>query len=415
MKDKKVKKGHCVNEKTLLVSIDLGKGTHYGYLRGPKGEEIGVFPIKNRLREYNEFYRKMVKYMELWGLEEIVVGYESSGPYGEPLVQYLFGKGVGVVQVNPLHTKRVKELTGNSPNKTDMKDPRVIADVMILGHALSVIIPTGPSAELRRLTQARERAVEKQTATVNQLRQVVYVIFPEWEDIFQDINCKSSRELLKHYPTPEEVAQLGVRKLANFLHQGSRGRIGKERSEALYVAARESVGIREGLEAMKCEIGFLVKELEQFEEYIAQLEKRMEVCLQKIPYSRSILSVKGIKTVTAAGLIGEVGDFQAFHSSKELLKLAGLNLYEVSSGIHRGEKHITKRGRSLLRKILYCVLLNMVKPGGTMHDTYQAALDRGKSRTSALVMISRKLLKILFALVHNHSVYQVQYSVRQAA
>jgi hypothetical protein len=34
---------------------------------------------------------------------------------------------------------------------------------------------------------------------------------------------------------------------------------------------------------------------------------------------------------------------------------------------------------------------------------------------SALVMISRKLLKILFALVHNHSVYQEQYSVRQAA
>ena len=26
-----------------------------------------------------------------------------------------------------MHTKRVKELTGNSPNKTDKKDPRVIA------------------------------------------------------------------------------------------------------------------------------------------------------------------------------------------------------------------------------------------------------------------------------------------------
>jgi transposase len=211
------------------------------------------------------------------------------------------------------------------------------------------------------------------------------------------------------------VVQLGVRKLTNFLHQASRGRKGKEQAEALYAAARESVGIGEGLEAMKCEIGFLVNELEQLEEYIAQLEKRMKVYLQKIPYSRSILSVKGIKTVTAAGLIGEVGDFQAFRSSKELLKMAGLNLYEVSSGIHRGEKHITKRGRSLLRKILYCALLNMVKPGGVMHDTYQAALDRGKSSTSALVMISRKLLKILFALVHNHSVYQEQYSVCQAA
>ena len=33
--------------------------------------------------------------------------------------------------VNPLHTKRMKELTGNSPNKTGKKIPRVI-DVIAL-------------------------------------------------------------------------------------------------------------------------------------------------------------------------------------------------------------------------------------------------------------------------------------------
>jgi hypothetical protein len=50
---------------------------------------------------------------------------------------------VTIVQVNPMHTKRIKELNDNSPLKTDDKDPRVIADVLRLGHALRVVVPEG--------------------------------------------------------------------------------------------------------------------------------------------------------------------------------------------------------------------------------------------------------------------------------
>ena len=65
MEDKKEKNRRCVNEKTLLVAIDLGKGTHYGHFRGSKREKSTVFPIKNTLREYNRLYRrKMVEYLE---------------------------------------------------------------------------------------------------------------------------------------------------------------------------------------------------------------------------------------------------------------------------------------------------------------------------------------------------------------
>ncbi len=46
-------------------------------------------------------------------------------------------------------------------NHPDEKDSKVIADIIELGHALTVVIPEGPAAELRRLTQARERAMLK--------------------------------------------------------------------------------------------------------------------------------------------------------------------------------------------------------------------------------------------------------------
>ena len=91
-----------------------------------------------------------------------------------------------------MHTKRLKELTGNSPNKTDSKDPRVIADVIALGHALTVVVPEGPAAELRRLTQARQRVSKNRNAMINQLHHLVFVIFPEFTQAIKMIASKSA-------------------------------------------------------------------------------------------------------------------------------------------------------------------------------------------------------------------------------
>jgi transposase len=85
------------------------------------------------------------------------------------MVHYLMKKPVRVVQVNPMHTKRVKEINDNSPLKTDDKDPRVIADIIKLGRALSIVIPEGDAAYLRRLNNSRERHVRERTAQPTRL------------------------------------------------------------------------------------------------------------------------------------------------------------------------------------------------------------------------------------------------------
>ena len=43
--------------------------------------------------------------------------------------------------------------------------------------------------------------------------------------------------------------------------------------------------------------------------------------------------------------------------------LAGLDLFEVSSGKHKGERHISKRGRPLMRKLLFYAAINVVRKG----------------------------------------------------
>lgn len=136
----------------------------------------------------------------------------------------------------------------------------------------------------------------------------------------------------------------------------------------------------------------------------------MACYLKQVPYSGSILSLKGIGEVTAAGLIGEVGDFRRFRTISKIMKLAGLDLFEVSSGKHQGKRRISKRGRPLLRKLLYFAALNAVRKGGVMKPRYQQYLDRGMPKIKALIAVARKLLGIIFAVVRDQSVYERDFS-----
>jgi transposase len=399
-----------VNQKILIAAIDGGKDKHYGYFRCHDGTEGKSLPFWNNGRGFQEFWERISSAAKAHGLEEIVVGFESTGPYMEPLAQFLRNKqAVRLVQVNPMHTKRLKELPGNSPLKTDRKDPKVIADIIELGHALTVVIPEGPAAELRRLTQGRERTIESRTRLFNQLQCLLAIIFPEFLQVMRDVTTASAKHLLRNHPTPQGIVSLGESALASLLRKVSRGKLREDRARALFEAANESVGVRDGRDSMLLEIGVMLDMIATSDHFIEGLEAEMVRYLEQIPYSRIILSLKGIGPVTAAGLIGEVGDFTKFSTIGEVMKLAGLDLYEVSSGKHRGKLRISKRGRPLMRKLLYLAALSAVRKGGVMHEWYQRALDRGMIKTKALVAVSRKLLGIIYALVRDHSIYVENY------
>jgi len=140
------------------------------------------------------------------------------------------------------------------------------------------------------------------------------------------------------------------------------------------------------------------------------IEHRISDYLKNVPSSKFILSMQGIGKITTAGLIGEVGDFSKFNTIAEVEKLAGLDLFEVSSGKHKGKRRISKRGRPLMRKLLYFAAINVVRKGGIMHQEYHKYLERGMVKTKALIAIARKLLRVIFALVRDHSRYINNYS-----
>ena len=399
----------AVKEDALIVTVDIGMAGNTGYCTTPDGRDIKPFKFGNTREGLDKLWSLVVVNKNRFKCNEVIVGYESTGPYAEPLVHSLMNKPVRIVQVNPMHTKRMKEVNDNSPLKTDDKDPRVIADIIRLGRALSIIVPEGDAAYLRRLNNARERHVGEQTALLNQLQQMVFLIFPEFMSVFKNMKGKTARRILRNYTTPENIGALDRDTLGDEMRKQSMGRFGKNDAEIIIGLARDTIGIKEGLAGIAMDIHHILMQLEAEARFIAEIETEMATALERIPFSPRLLSIKGLGTVSVAGLIGEVRDFTKFKTQSEIMKLAGLDLYEISSGKRKGQRRISKRGRSLLRKILYYAAIQMIRKNGIMCDYYTRLTNRGMLRLKALVAVARKLLGIIHAIVRDNRDYVGAY------
>jgi len=409
MKVLRAKRLRMVRESTLIATVDIGIANNTGYCTTLDGRSIKSFSFDNTKQGFEKFWYMTVASKNRFGCDEVLVGYESTGPYAEPLVHYLAHKQVKIVQVNPMHTKKMKEVNDNSPLKTDDKDPRVIADIIRLGRALTIVVPEGDAASLRRLNNAPERHVGEQTALLNQLQQLVFLIFPEFKTVLKNMKGKTAQYILKRYTTPERIGTLSKEALGEEMRKRSMGKFGIKEAESLIGLARETVGIKEGIAGIFVDIRHILMQLEAEGQFISEIEGEMRTTLERIPYSGRLLSIKGLGTVSVAGLIGEVGEFSKFSTQSEIMKLAGLDLYEISSGKRKGQRRISKRGRSLLRKILFYAAIQMIRKNGIMYDYYVRLTGRGMERMRALIAVSRKLLRIIHAIVRDNRDYVGQY------
>jgi len=149
---------------------------------------------------------------------------------------------------------------------------------------------------------------------------------------------------------------------------------------------------------------YLLAEAARLQGYQRALEQQQAAALRLVPYAAALLQLRGLGVVTVATLLGEAGDLRGFRRARPLLKHAGLNLYELSSGEHQGQRRLTKRGRPGLRRILYMAALRLLKRGAPLHGYYHHLRAR-LAGTPAVVAVMRKLLRVVHALVHSGQAY----------
>src|SRR5690606_33626040 len=102
---------------------------------------------------------------------------------------------------------------------------------------------------------------------------------------------------------------------------------------------------------------YLLSEHEMYLKQLEEIKSEMEKLLTQVPGAKEVLEIKGMGIVSAASIIAEIGDISRFEDARQIQKYAGLSLIENSSGKHKGQTTISKRGRKRLRSVLFRVIL----------------------------------------------------------
>ena len=166
--------------------------------------------------------------------------------------------------------------------------------------------------------------------------------------------------VLRKACTPETIVNLGPEGIDQIWREVKLRAVGKKRAMTLWETAKRNIGLKKGTTAAEFEMKMM---LEDYDYKMTQLDSIMEeiegLC-KKIPESEQLLAIKGIGLITVAGFLAEVGDVRRFESPRQIQKLAGLSLRENSSGKHKGQTTISKRGRSKLRAVLFNAAIPLI-------------------------------------------------------
>jgi transposase len=153
-----------------------------------------------------------------------------------------------------------------------------------------------------------------------------------------------------------------------------------------------------------------------FEKEIKLLEEKLEALLLvwKPEQVKSVSSIKAIGKRATAMLIIYTQGFKYTENHRQLISFAGLSPTEYSSGSSiQGKSRIYKRGGKPMRDVLYMCAMNAIKTNTACKALYERLKSKGKSGKLALIAVCNKLLKQVFAVVKNNTLYQPNYCSAQ--
>lgn len=391
-----------VTDTTLVIGMDIAKRTHYASLIDIRGRVLKkAFPILQSKEGFEAFYQSILDAMKEYEKTNVIARIEPTGHYWLNLASFLKERGIPLVMVNPMHVKRSKELDDNLPTKHDAKDALVIARLVKDGRFSYPCILAGVEAELRVGATLRNQLVEEQGAIRNRHIRWLDRYFPEFTQVFPSFG-KTAMTALLCTPFPCDVIAKTTEELLNYYRQVE-GVKAPQKPKVIKLAqvALNSIGVTEGLEMARIEIATLVRRYRQLECEIQELISQLTALAKTSVEYEWLSTVPGLGGATIIELLSEIGNFSYYQHPRQLIRLAGLTLREHSSGQHRGQKRISKRGRRHLRALLFRVMIPMVRCNEAFRQLHVYYTTRAKNplrKKQSIVVLCGKLLKILYAI-----------------
>ena len=117
--------------------------------------------------------------------------------------------------------------------------------------------------------------------------------------------------------------------------------------------------------------------------------------------------------ITVAKLLSEIGDIRRFSNADKLANFAGVAPVKFSSS-GKGDDKPSKQGNRRLQGTIYFLAIQMIQLSSkglprnpSFYAYYQKQLARGKSKPQALILISRRLVNIIYGMLKNKTEYKM--------
>jgi len=371
-----------------VVGIDVAKSESLAVTRWQSDD----FERPWRVKTPEEIPVLVDRLRELAQGRPLLIAMESTGTYGDALRQALTDAGLVVHRVSGKAVHDYAEIFDGVPSQHDGKDAAIVAELAALGKS-SPWPYRAPMEFDQELRYWVERADAHQRIGMLWLGRLEALLARHWPEAteYLELNSETLLQALVQYGGPAALAaDPGAAKRM----RGWGGPFLKdEKIERFMQAAARSVGVRQTAvdqrRVQECAEAALAAKHE-----VQKASATLENLAQSHPIIARQAAVVG--WATACVLWAHLGDPRNYHCAEAYRKAMGLNLKERSSGRHKGQLKITKRGPGAVRRWLFFAAMRLVQKAEVAEWYHVKKSQQANSGTRALVAVMRKLALALY-------------------
>lgn len=385
------------------VGFDIAKENHYASIANSNGEVIQeAFLVKNSNNGFNYFMDKLKE--NNINISDCLVGMESTGHYGENLIQFLHNKRFKIGIINPIQTDALRN-SNIRKTKTDKIDTYLIIQSLMLKHYTPFVSKDIKILELRSLCRHRDDVLKYRTKLKVRLVAFVDQLFPELNLVFNSIHLKSCYKLLSTYPSPKDIASTRVDAIANLLNKASKGHFSLEKAQQLKELAKSSIGVNNS--SLSIQIKHSLKQIELLDDQLKELDLKIKEMMDEI--NSVILTIPGISYTLGSIILSEIGNIDKFASPTKLLAFEELDPSVKQSGNFNATIiKMSKRGSKLLRYAMLRASGLIIWNSETYNTYYNKKLAQGKSHNNAVCHVAHKLTRVIFHMLKENVEFKEQ-------
>ncbi|MEG0553785.1 MAG: IS110 family transposase [Carnobacterium sp.] len=405
-----------------VVGLDVAKGeSQVQMFLDKKLPYKNSVKIAHTLEGLEEFHSYLLDLERETGMKPPVV-LESTGHYHAPVVQFLEAREYIVIIVNPLVSYRAKS-SSLRKTKTDVIDAYHLGELYYKEDLEPQKKRGIQLLNLRHLTRQQDNMTGIMVQTKLQFQAVLDQVFPEYNGVFGDLYAEISLKTLQAYPTSEKVKEAGIDEISKFIDTHCKARSfnwALERSEKLVEAAERNPFQSTLYQSLLISLNMYIDLLQAYHLQLSTLEREIDELAAQLEEYELLQSIPGIGEKIAATIISEIGEIDRFNHPKKLVAFAGLDPSVFESGRFKGTKnHITKRGSSRLRHMLYTAVRCSIRDSRKKKTTpetiarnkrlrafYDLKREEGKPYKVAIIACANKLLHWIYAMLKTKTPFQ---------